>query len=61
MRKKMLKVMHPGPMNRGIEIADDVADGTHSLILEQVKNGVAARMAVLALIARPELGLGDQA
>ncbi len=54
---KDVKVMHPGPMNRGVEIADDVADGPHSLILEQVKNGVAARMAVLALIAKPELGL----
>ncbi len=42
-------VMHPGPMNRGIEIASDVADGAHSAILEQVTNGVAVRMAVLYL------------
>ncbi|GIV17095.1 MAG: aspartate carbamoyltransferase [Armatimonadota bacterium] len=40
-------VMHPGPMNRGVEIADDVADGGRSVILEQVTNGVAVRMAVL--------------
>ncbi len=40
-------VMHPGPMNRGVEIDDDVADGTQSLILRQVANGVAVRMAVL--------------
>ncbi len=42
-------VMHPGPMNRGIEIAQDVADGERSVILEQVTNGVAVRMAVLYL------------
>ncbi len=40
-------VMHPGPMNRGIEISPDVADGGHSVILDQVENGVAVRMAVL--------------
>ena len=46
-------VMHPGPMNRGVEITDEVADGPQSLILTQVRNGVAARMAVLeALLAR---------
>ena len=45
-------VMHPGPMNRGVEIASDVADGPWSVILEQVTNGVAVRMAVLATIAR---------
>ncbi|HYX40857.1 MAG TPA: hypothetical protein VE821_04130, partial [Pyrinomonadaceae bacterium] len=44
-------VMHPGPMNRGIEIASDVADGTRSLILDQVANGLAVRMAVLYLLA----------
>jgi hypothetical protein len=43
--------MHPGPMNRGIEIASDVADGTRSLILDQVANGLAVRMAVLYLLA----------
>jgi aspartate carbamoyltransferase catalytic subunit len=40
--------MHPGPMNRGIEIADDVADGAQSVILDQVANGIFVRMAVLA-------------
>lgn len=44
-------VMHPGPMNRGIEIASDVADGARSLILDQVTNGLAVRMAVLYLLA----------
>ena len=44
-------VMHPGPMNRGVEIASDVADGSRSLILGQVANGVAVRMAVLYLLA----------
>ncbi|HEX8137186.1 MAG TPA: aspartate carbamoyltransferase catalytic subunit [Pyrinomonadaceae bacterium] len=43
-------VMHPGPMNRGIEIASDVADGTRSLILDQVTNGLAVRMAILYLL-----------
>jgi aspartate carbamoyltransferase catalytic subunit len=43
-------VLHPGPMNRGVEIADEVADGPRSLILRQVANGVAARMAVLDLL-----------
>ena len=46
-------VLHPGPMNRGVEIADDVADGPQSMILRQVANGVAVRMAVLeTLLAR---------
>jgi aspartate carbamoyltransferase catalytic subunit len=44
-------VMHPGPMNRGVEIASDVADGPQSVILEQVTNGIAVRMAVLYLLA----------
>ncbi len=43
-------VMHPGPINRGVEIASDVADGPYSVILEQVTNGVAVRMAVLYLL-----------
>ena len=47
-------VMHPGPMNRGVEIAQDVADGEHSVILQQVTNGVAVRMAVLYLLAGRE-------
>jgi aspartate carbamoyltransferase catalytic subunit len=44
-------VMHPGPMNRGVEISSEVADGPRSVIREQVNNGVAVRMAVLASIA----------
>jgi aspartate carbamoyltransferase catalytic subunit len=44
-------VMHPGPMNRGVEIDSEVADGPWSVILEQVANGVAVRMAVLYLLA----------
>jgi aspartate carbamoyltransferase catalytic subunit len=40
-------VLHPGPMNRGVEIADSVADNPRSLVLDQVANGVAVRMAVL--------------
>jgi aspartate carbamoyltransferase catalytic subunit len=50
-------ILHPGPMNRGVEIDSDVADGPHSVILNQVTNGVAIRMAVLYLLAggRPEL------
>jgi len=42
--------MHPGPMNRGIEISNEVADGPHSVINEQVTNGIAMRMALLSLI-----------
>lgn len=50
-------ILHPGPMNRGVEIDSDVADGPHSVILDQVTNGIAVRMAVLYLLAggRPEL------
>jgi len=44
-------IMHPGPLNRGVEIASEVADGPYSVILEQVTNGVAVRMAVLFLLA----------
>jgi aspartate carbamoyltransferase catalytic subunit len=44
-------ILHPGPMNRGVEIASDVADGTRSVILDQVANGVAVRMAVLYLLS----------
>ncbi len=52
-----LLILHPGPMNRGVEIDSDVADGPHSVILQQVTNGVAVRMAALYLLAggRPEL------
>jgi aspartate carbamoyltransferase catalytic subunit len=54
---KELLILHPGPMNRGVEIDSNVADGPHSVILNQVTNGVAIRMAVLYLLAggRPEL------
>lgn len=54
---KDLLILHPGPMNRGVEIDSDVADGPHSVILDQVTNGVAVRMAVLYLLSggRPEL------
>jgi aspartate carbamoyltransferase catalytic subunit len=48
-------VMHPGPMNRGVEIASDVADGPYSVILDQVTNGVAVRMAVLYLLGGAHL------
>ena len=44
-------IMHPGPMNRGVEIASEVADGPYSVILDQVANGVAVRMAVLYLLS----------
>ncbi len=55
--KREICVLHPGPMNRGVEIDSDVADGPNSVILDQVTNGVAVRMAVLYLLAggRPEL------
>jgi len=48
---KEIMVMHPGPINRGVEITTDVADGKHSVILDQVENGVAVRMAVIYLLA----------
>jgi len=48
---KPIVIMHPGPINRGVEINSDVADSEHSIILEQVENGVAVRMAVLYLLA----------
>lgn len=48
---RSLLVLHPGPMNRGVEIDSSVADGPHSVILQQVTNGVAVRMAVLYLLA----------
>ncbi len=49
--KKEITIMHPGPINRGVEITSDVADSEHSIILQQVENGVAIRMAVLYLLA----------
>lgn len=48
---KEITIMHPGPINRGVEITSDVADSSHSIILDQVENGVAVRMAVLYLLA----------
>lgn len=48
--KKDILIMHPGPTNRGVELSADVADGEHSVILDQVTNGVAIRMAVLYLL-----------
>ena len=48
---KKIVVMHPGPINRGVEITSDVADSDHSIILQQVENGVAIRMALLYLLA----------
>jgi aspartate carbamoyltransferase catalytic subunit len=52
-------VMHPGPMNRGIEIDSDVADGAQSVIREQVEMGVAMRMAVLDALSRNMPGGGN--
>lgn len=49
--KKEIVIMHPGPINRGVELDSDVADGSHSIILNQVENGVAVRMAVLYLLS----------
>lgn len=54
---KKIVIMHPGPINRGVELSSDVADSDHSIILDQVENGVAIRMAVLYLLA----GIDQQA
>ena len=51
---KPITIMHPGPINRGVELSSDVADSEHSVILDQVTNGVAVRMAVLYLLAGGE-------
>ena len=48
---RQITVMHPGPINRGVEITSDVADSKQAIILDQVENGVAIRMAVLYLLA----------
>ena len=54
--QKPIVIMHPGPINRGVEITSEVADSEHSIILDQVENGVAVRMAVLYLLAnRPDV------
>ena len=58
---KDLLILHPGPMNRGVEIDSDVADGSHSVILNQVTNGVAVRMAVLYLLAGGQLEKAEAA
>jgi aspartate carbamoyltransferase catalytic subunit len=50
--KKDIIIMHPGPINRGVELSQDVADGEYSVILDQVTNGVAVRMAVLFLLSQ---------
>jgi aspartate carbamoyltransferase catalytic subunit len=55
--KKSLTIMHPGPINRGLEITPEVADGPYSVILDQVLNGVAVRMAVLFLLSGGEAGI----
>jgi len=49
--KKEVMIMHPGPVNRGVELASDVMDGPYSVILDQVTNGLAVRMAVLYLLS----------
>ena len=51
---KEIIIMHPGPINRGVELSSDVADSEHSIILEQVENGVAVRMAVMYLLANKQ-------
>ena len=58
--KKQIVIMHPGPINRGVELDSDVADGNESIILQQVENGVAVRMAVLYLLSQaPTLKGGE--
>jgi aspartate carbamoyltransferase catalytic subunit len=58
---KDVLILHPGPMNRGVEIDSDVADGPHSVILNQVTNGVAIRMAVLYLLSGGQAHLAEAA
>ncbi len=53
---KKIVIMHPGPINRGVEITSDLADGEHSIILDQVENGVAVRMAILYLLNQVRVG-----
>jgi aspartate carbamoyltransferase catalytic subunit len=54
-------ILHPGPINRGVELAPEVADGARSVILDQVQNGVAVRMAILYLLAGGASAEGVQA
>jgi len=56
---KTFTIMHPGPINRGVELDSDVADSEHSVILNQVLNGVAVRMAVLVLLAEADKNRGN--
>lgn len=58
---KEIVIMHPGPINRGVEVSSDVADSEHSIILQQVENGVAVRMAVLFLLASQRGDIANQA
>ncbi len=53
-------VMHPGPINRGVEISSEVADGPNSVILEQVSNGIAVRMAVMSMVMGSRFGEGER-
>jgi len=57
---KDIVIMHPGPINRGIEMSSDVADGKNSVILEQVTNGIAVRMAVLFLVSQGRDRIGSK-
>jgi len=57
--EKEILIMHPGPMNRGIEISSEVADSEHAIILDQVENGVAVRMAILFLLATGKNGANE--
>jgi aspartate carbamoyltransferase catalytic subunit len=59
--KKNIVIMHPGPINRGIEMSSEVADGENSVIIEQVTNGIAVRMAVLFLVAQARDNNGKDA
>jgi len=59
--KKEITLMHPGPINRGVELSSDAADSGHSIILDQVQNGVAVRMAVLFLLAQKGKGIAEPA
>ncbi|NBT59510.1 hypothetical protein EBT16_12070 [bacterium] len=52
--QKNVLIMHPGPVNRGVELATDIADSSHSVILDQVSNGVMMRMSILHLLAGGE-------
>ena len=54
-------ILHPGPINRGVEVTPDVADGSQSVILDQVTNGLAVRMAVLYLVGTTSIDAARQA